>query len=126
MPVISVDPDSASLLLVPRVAEFRALVLDILAKIHAEKGFNAALNPRMDCAIYYAEARLRIESGEELSYPVYFRSMFRMPSAGHRYALRKIFVATGDCTIDRCSNGRSIFRIAAWPPMSTSDPALFS
>jgi LysR family glycine cleavage system transcriptional activator len=73
--VISVDPDFASLLLVPRLAEFHALVPNILVEILAERGADAALNPRIDCAIYYAEAGLRFENGEVLFrsslFPVY-------------------------------------------------------
>lgn len=73
--VISVDPDFASLLLVPRLAEFHALVPDILVEILAEKGSDASLNPRIDCVIRYAEAGRQFENGEVLFrsslFPVY-------------------------------------------------------
>jgi LysR family glycine cleavage system transcriptional activator len=73
--VISVDPDFASLWLVPRLAEFHALVPDILIEILAERGAGAALDPRIDCAIYFDEAGLRLENGEVLFrsslFPVY-------------------------------------------------------
>jgi LysR family glycine cleavage system transcriptional activator len=73
--VISVDPDFASLWLVPRLAEFHALVPDILVEIRAERGSDASLNPRIDCAIHYDEAGLRLENGEVLFrsslFPVY-------------------------------------------------------
>ena len=73
--VISVDPDFASLLLVPRLAEFHALVPDILVEILAERGSDVSNDPRIDCAIYYDEAGLRPENGEVLFrsslFPVY-------------------------------------------------------
>src|ERR1700722_8238423 len=73
--VISVDPDFASLLLVPRLSEFHALVPDILVEILAERGSDVPHDPRIDCAIYYDEAGLRPENGELLFrsslFPVY-------------------------------------------------------
>jgi LysR family glycine cleavage system transcriptional activator len=73
--VISVDPDFASLLLVPKLAEFQAVVPDILVEILAERRSEVALNPRIDCAIHYAAAGLQPEDGEVLFrsslFPVY-------------------------------------------------------
>ena len=73
--VISVDPDFASLWLVPRLAEFHAVVPDIVVEILAEKGTDPPVNPHMDCAILYAEAGRRPENGELLFrsnlFPVY-------------------------------------------------------
>lgn len=73
--VISVDPDFASLWLVPRLADFHALAPDILIEILAERNSDASFNPRIDCAIQYAEAGLRLENGEVLFrsslFPVY-------------------------------------------------------
>ncbi len=73
--VISVDPDFASLWLVPRLAEFHAVAPDTLVEILAEKGADASRNPQIDCAIHYAEAGLRPENGEVLFrsslFPVY-------------------------------------------------------
>jgi len=81
--VISVDPDFASLCLVPKLAEFHALVPDILVEILAEKGFDTSLNPRIDCAIHYAEAGLQLEHGELLFrsslFPVYAPDFIQGP-----------------------------------------------
>lgn len=81
--VISVDPDFASLLLVPRLAEFHALVPDILVEILAERGSDISLDPRIDCAIYYDEAGLRLENGEVLFrsrlFPVYAPDLVQGP-----------------------------------------------
>jgi LysR family transcriptional regulator, glycine cleavage system transcriptional activator len=64
--VISVDPDFAGLWLVPRLAEFNTIAPDILVEIIAEKGLRFSDNPRIDCAIQYAEAGSEIENGEVL------------------------------------------------------------
>jgi LysR family transcriptional regulator, glycine cleavage system transcriptional activator len=53
--VISADPDFAGLWLVPRLADFRAMVPDTLIEIQAEKT-TAVHDPRISCAIHYAEA----------------------------------------------------------------------
>jgi len=64
--VISVDPDFAGLWLVPRLAEFHALVPNTLVEIRAEKGLNSSDDSRIHCAIQYAEAGLKPERGEIL------------------------------------------------------------
>lgn len=64
--VISVDPDFAGLWLVPRLAEFYAIVPDTLVEILAEKTAFSLHDPRISCAIQYAEAGLDPENGEVL------------------------------------------------------------
>jgi LysR family glycine cleavage system transcriptional activator len=64
--VISVDPDFAGLWLVPRLAEFYAIVPNTLVEIIAEKRLNSADDSRIDCAIQYAEAGLDLEDSEVL------------------------------------------------------------
>ena len=64
--VISVDPDFAGLWLVPRLAEFQAMVPDTLVEILAEKGANSSHNRHIDCAIQYAEAGLELQNSEIL------------------------------------------------------------
>ena len=64
--VISVDPDFAGLWLVPRLAEFHAIVPNTLVEILAEKGTNSSHNRHFDCAIQYAEAGLERQHGETL------------------------------------------------------------
>src|SRR5258708_38008013 len=64
--VISVDPDFAGLWLVPRLAEFHAIVPNTLVEIVAEKGTNSLHNRHFDCAIQYAEAGLEPQHGETL------------------------------------------------------------
>jgi LysR family transcriptional regulator, glycine cleavage system transcriptional activator len=64
--VISVDPDFAGLWLVPRLAEFYALVPNTQVEILAEKGANSLRDRRSDCAIQYAEAGRELENGEVL------------------------------------------------------------
>jgi len=81
--VISVDPDFAGLWLVPRLAEFHAVVPDILVEILAEKGADASLNPQIDCAIHDAKAGLRLENAELLFrsslFPVYSPNSIQGP-----------------------------------------------
>jgi LysR family transcriptional regulator, glycine cleavage system transcriptional activator len=64
--VISVDPDFAGLWLVPRLAEFYAIAPNILVEILVERGFHSSDDPRIDCAIHYAEAGLNLENSEVL------------------------------------------------------------
>jgi LysR family glycine cleavage system transcriptional activator len=64
--VISVDPDFAGLWLVPRLAEFYAIVPNMLVEIRAEKDSNSLLDPQIDCVIQYAEAGLTFDNGEVL------------------------------------------------------------
>jgi len=64
--VISVDPDFAGLWLVPRLAEFNAIAPSILVEIIAEKALRFSDDPRIDCAIQYAEAGTELENGEVL------------------------------------------------------------
>jgi LysR family transcriptional regulator, glycine cleavage system transcriptional activator len=64
--VISVDPDFAALWLVPRLAEFYAILPDTLVEILAEKTTLSVQDPRISCAIQYAEAGLGLENGEML------------------------------------------------------------
>ena len=64
--VISVDPDFAGLWLVPRLAEFYAIVPNTLVEIRSGKDINSLRDPRVDCAIQYAETGSRLENGEVL------------------------------------------------------------
>jgi LysR family glycine cleavage system transcriptional activator len=64
--VILVDPDFAGLWLVPRLAEFHAIVPNTLVEIVAEKDANSLHNRHFDCAIQYAEAGLEPQYGEAL------------------------------------------------------------
>src|SRR6266403_3274582 len=64
--VISVDPDFAGLWLVPRLAEFYAIVPNIVVEILAEKRMHSSDDSRIDCAIQYAEAGLELENSETL------------------------------------------------------------
>ena len=64
--VISVDPDFAALWLVPRLADFYKLAPNTLVEILAERKFNSLDNPRIDCAIQYAEVGSIPEVGELL------------------------------------------------------------
>jgi LysR family transcriptional regulator, glycine cleavage system transcriptional activator len=64
--VISVDPDFAGLWLVPRLAEFHAIVPNTLVEILAEKGANSVHDRRIDCAIQYAEAGTEQKGSEIL------------------------------------------------------------
>jgi LysR family glycine cleavage system transcriptional activator len=64
--VISVDPDFAALWLVPRLDEFYAIVPNTMVEIRAGKGVNSSRDPRIDCAIQYAEAGSELENGEVL------------------------------------------------------------
>jgi len=86
--VISVDPDFAGLWLVPRLAEFYAIVPSTLVEIIAEKGLGSLDYSRVDCAIQYAEAGSELEDGEIL-----FRSrLFPVcaPSLAKRVPLRSL------------------------------------
>lgn len=84
--VISVDPDFAGLCLVPRLAEFGAIMPNTLVEIRAGKDINALRDPRIDCAIQYAEVGSDIENGEILFrsslFPVY------APNLAQRLRLR--------------------------------------
>ncbi|MDP9013240.1 MAG: LysR substrate-binding domain-containing protein [Pseudomonadota bacterium] len=64
--VISVDPDFAGLWLVPRLAEFYAIMPNTLVEIRAEKGTIPPRDPQIDCVIHYAEADSAEENGEVL------------------------------------------------------------
>ena len=81
--VISVDPDFAGLWLVPKLAEFYAIVPNALVEILAEKATPTSFNARADCAIHYAEAGLRVENGEVLLrsslFPVYAPDLIQGP-----------------------------------------------
>jgi len=76
--VISVDPDFAGLWLVPRLAEFHAIVPDTLVEILAEKGANSLHNRHIDCAIQYAEAGLKLQNSEILFRSAYSQSALRV------------------------------------------------
>jgi LysR family transcriptional regulator, glycine cleavage system transcriptional activator len=54
--VISADPDFAGLWLVPRLADFYATIPDTLIEIQAERTTGVLHDPRISCAIHYAEA----------------------------------------------------------------------
>jgi LysR family glycine cleavage system transcriptional activator len=81
--VISVDPDFAALWLVPRLADFYELVPNTLVEILAERRLNSLDNPRIDCAIQYAEVGSSPEDGELLFrsrlFPVCARGPTRHP-----------------------------------------------
>jgi LysR family transcriptional regulator, glycine cleavage system transcriptional activator len=64
--VISVDPDFAALWLVPRLAEFYAIVRNTLVEILAQKGPKSSDDRRLDCVIQYAPAGLNSGNGEML------------------------------------------------------------
>jgi LysR family glycine cleavage system transcriptional activator len=64
--VISVDPDFAALWLVPRLAELHAIAPNTFVEILAEKGTNSLHDPRIHCAIHYADAGLQDQDGEIL------------------------------------------------------------
>jgi LysR family glycine cleavage system transcriptional activator len=64
--VISVDPDFAGLWLVPRLDEFYAILPNTSVEIRAGKGVNSVRDPRIDCAIQYAEAGSEPEGCEIL------------------------------------------------------------
>jgi LysR family glycine cleavage system transcriptional activator len=64
--VISVDPDFAGLWLVPRLADFYAIVPDTPVEILAEKVANSLHSRRIDCAIQYAEAGTELKNSEIL------------------------------------------------------------
>jgi len=84
--VISVDPDFAGLWLVPRLDEVYAILPNLLVEIRAGKDVNSLREPRIDCAIQYAEAGSELEDGEIL-----FRSrLFPVcaPSLAKRLPLR--------------------------------------
>jgi LysR family glycine cleavage system transcriptional activator len=81
--VISVDPDFASLWLVPKLPEFCAIAPTVMIEIRAEERTAESLNPRVDCGIHYAEAGLKIENGEVLFrsslFPVYAPDFIQGP-----------------------------------------------
>lgn len=64
--VISVDPDFAGLWLVPRLAAFYAILPNTLVEILAEKRLDPWNDPRIDCAIQYAEVGATLENSEIL------------------------------------------------------------
>ncbi len=64
--VISVDPDFASLWLVPRLTEFYAAVPNTLVEIRAEKSILPLRDPQIDCAIHYAPAHSGADYGKML------------------------------------------------------------
>jgi LysR family glycine cleavage system transcriptional activator len=80
--VISVDPDFASLWLVPRLAEFYPLVPGTLVEIRSERVLNS-FDDRIDCAIQYTDANRRIANGERLFrsrlFPVHARGPTELP-----------------------------------------------
>ena len=81
--IISVDPDFASLWLVPKLQEFCAIAPDVLIEIRAEERTAESLNPGVDCGIHYADAGLKIENGEVLFrsslFPVYAPNLIQGP-----------------------------------------------
>jgi LysR family transcriptional regulator, glycine cleavage system transcriptional activator len=64
--VISVDPDFAGLWLVPRLADFYAIVPDTLVEILVQRGEPLSHDPRINCAIHYVEAGTNGGNGEML------------------------------------------------------------
>lgn len=81
--IISVDPDFAGLWLVPRLADFYAIVPDTVVEIVAEKGADLSQNSQMDCAIQYCDANFPLENGELLFrsrlFPVYAPDLLQPP-----------------------------------------------
>ena len=81
--IISVDPDFASLWLVPKLPEFYAIAPNVLIEIRAEERTAESLNPGVDCGIHYADAGLKIENGEVLFrsslFPVYASDLIQGP-----------------------------------------------
>jgi LysR family transcriptional regulator, glycine cleavage system transcriptional activator len=82
--VISVDPDFAGLWLVPRLAEFYAIVPNTLVEILAERGAPSSFHPRADCGVHYSGAATPLEYGEVLFrsnlFPVYSPEHIQGPS----------------------------------------------
>jgi LysR family glycine cleavage system transcriptional activator len=64
--IISVDPDFASLWLVPRLADFYEMVPNMLVEIRAEKGVESSEDGRCHCAIHYSEVGTTPANGEVL------------------------------------------------------------
>jgi LysR family glycine cleavage system transcriptional activator len=64
--ILSVDPDFASLWLVPRLAEFYASVPDTVVEIVAENDISSQRRPTVHCAIRYAPAGVEFENVELL------------------------------------------------------------
>lgn len=64
--IISVDPDFASLWLVPRLADFYKMVPNMLVEIRAEKGAESSEDSRCHCAIHYSEVGTTPANGEVL------------------------------------------------------------
>lgn len=81
--IISVDPDFASLWLVPKLLEFYAIAPNVPIEIRAEERTAESLNPGVDCGIHYADAGLKIENGEVLFrsslFPVYAPDLIKGP-----------------------------------------------
>lgn len=81
--VISVDPDFAGLWLIPRLADFLALVPNTPVEIVAEKVAPSMQDPRVSCAIQYSQASLDPGAGEILFqsrlFPVCSKSRPAMP-----------------------------------------------
>ncbi len=64
--VIAVDPDFAGLWLVPRLGEFYSLVPNTSVEILAQRTMPDLRDPRINCAIHYAEVGRDPEIGEML------------------------------------------------------------
>jgi LysR family glycine cleavage system transcriptional activator len=64
--VISVDPDFARLWLMPRLAEFHAIVPNIIVEIMAERVPPSVPDSRTSCAIHYSPVGLEDGPGEML------------------------------------------------------------
>ena len=120
--IISVDPDFASLWLVPKLPEFYAIAPNVLIEIRAEERTAESLNPGVDCGIHYAGAGLKIENGEVLFrsslFPVYAPDLIQGPPLRTPEDLRHHALLhdrspseweeyTGSCGIDAEVNIRS-------------------
>jgi LysR family glycine cleavage system transcriptional activator len=120
--IISVDPDFASLWLVPKLREFYAIAPNVLIEIRAEERTAESLNPGVDCGIHYADAGLKIENGEVLFrsslFPVYAPDLIQGPPLRTLADLRHHALLhdrspseweeyTGSCGIDAEVNIRS-------------------
>src|ERR1700679_1179185 len=81
--VISVDPDFASLWLVPKLPGFYAIAPNVLIEFRARERTAKSPNPGVDCGIHYADAGLKIENGEVLFrsslFPVYAPDLIQGP-----------------------------------------------
>ena len=81
--VISVDPDFASLWLVPRLDDFYAMAPNTSVEISTDTKPGSLDDPRIDCVIQYDKAGRHLENGEPLFrsrlFPVYAPCLRQTP-----------------------------------------------